>query len=101
MNKIRKNYRGEDPTAVAALELHPARQLTPAPKETPTPTGGVTMAPAARIQARSFGLHPYQVAAMQRKAATKRLRDGNEFQFMSRKVIIDGSGAITTITRVM
>ena len=99
MNKIRKNYRGEDPTAVAALKLYPPRQLPPA--KSPTPVGGVTITPAARQQARSFGLHPYQVSAMQRKAAAKRLRDGHQFQFMSHQVFIDASGDTTTITHVM
>lgn len=101
MNRIRKNYRGEDPTAIAALGLHPARQSTPATKKAATPIGGVTMAPAARMQARSFGLHPYQIADMERKAAAKRLRDGHQFQFMTHQVFTADNDGITTITRVM
>ena len=101
MNKIRKNYRGEDPTAIAALGMHQARHNAAAPASEPPPVGGVTMAPAARMHARSFGLHPYQMAAMLRKAATKRLRDGHQFQFMSHQVLVADNNGITTITHVM
>ncbi len=101
MNKARKNYRGEDPTAMAALGLHPARHNTAAPASEPTPVGGVTMAPAARMQARSFGLHPYQVAAMEREAAKRIFHSGHQFQFMSHQVLTADNGGITTITHVM
>ena len=101
MNKARKNYRGEDPTAIAALGLHPARQLTPAPKKATTPAGGVTMAPAARMQAHSFGMRPYQVAQMQREAAKRIFHSGHQFQFMAHQVLTADNDGITTITHVM
>lgn len=97
--RSRRSYNASDPTAMALFS--PPRHNATTPNDEPTPTGGVTMAPAARMQAHSFGLHPYQMAEMQRKAATRRLRDGNEFQFMSHKIVTADNGGITTITHVM
>ena len=97
--RSRRTYNASDPTAIALFS--PPRHSAANANNEPTPIGGVTMAPAARQQAHSFGLHPYQMAEMQRKAATKRLHDGNRFQFMSHQVLIADNGGITTITHVM
>lgn len=97
--RSRRTYNASDPTAMALFS--PPRHNAETPNNEPTPAGGVTMAPAARMQARSFGLHPYQIAKMQRKAATKRLRDGHQFQFMSHQVLVADNNGITTITHVM
>lgn len=96
--RSRRTYNASDPTAMALFS--PPRHNAASANSEPTPTGGVTMAPAARMQARSFGLHPYQMAEMQRKAAKERLHDG-QFQFMSHKIVTTDSGGITTITHVM
>ena len=64
-------------------------------------TGGVTISAKALMQARSFGLHPFQVAAMQRKLVAERMRAReHQFQFAAHTVHYTDECGMFTITRV-
>jgi hypothetical protein len=53
------------------------------------------------MQARSFGLHPFQVAAMQRKLVAERMRAReHQFQFAAHTVHYTDECGMFTITRV-
>ena len=95
--RARRTFNGANPTARAVLNAPPA-PTEPDPACAP---GGVTISPQALMQARSFGLHPYQVAEMQRKLAAGHLREGDhQFTFRTRKVHYAENGGMFTITRV-
>ena len=95
--RARRTFRGANPTAVAVLNAQPAPQQ-PDPACAP---GGVAISPEARMQARSFGLHPFQVAAMRRKLVAERMRAReHQFQFAAHTVHYTDECGMFTITRV-
>lgn len=95
--RARRSFNSANPTARAVLSMPPAQQQ-PDPACAP---GGVTISAKALMQARSFGLHPYQVAQMQRKLVAERMRAReHRFQFATRTVHYTDECGMFTITRV-
>ena len=95
--RARRSFNSADPTARAVLSMPPDSQQ-PDPACAP---GGVTISAKALMQARSFGLHPFQVAAMQRKLVAERMRAReHQFQFAAHTVHYTDECGLFTITRV-
>ena len=95
--RARRSFNSADPTARAVLSMPPAPQQ-PDPACAP---GGVAISPEAHMQAHSFGLHPFQVAAMRRKLVAERMRAReHQFQFATHTVHYTDECGMFTITRV-
>lgn len=97
--RARRSFNGADPTPRAVLAMN---TLPPVETLTPAPAGGVTISDAARLQALSFGMKPYEIAAMQRSVAAKPKKSGESgnLEFRRRKVYFSADVGLFTITRV-
>ena len=98
--RARRSFNGANPTARAVLEMS---TLPPIESIEPAPPGGITISDSARMQALSFGMKPYEIAAMQRRIPEMRQRMGegnHQFTFRTRKVYYAENGGMFTITRV-
>ena len=97
--RARRTFNGANPTARAVLNAPPA-PTEPDPACAP---GGITISDSARMQALSFGMKPYEIAAMQRRIPEMRQRMGEgsqQFTFRTRKVFFNETCGMFTITRV-
>ena len=98
--RARRSFNGADPTPRAVLAMN---TLPPVETVEPPPAGGVTISESARLQALSFGMKPFEIAAMQRRIPEMRQRMGegsHQFAFRTRKVYYAENGGLFTITRV-
>ena len=96
--RARRTFNGANPTARAVIAMS---TLPPVECVEPPPAGGVTISAKALTQARSFGLHPYQVNQMQRKLVAERMRAReHQFQFAAHTVHYTDECGMFTITRV-
>jgi hypothetical protein len=93
-NKLRRTFH-TDPTQEAVLGYP---KPTPKPrKRTPEPTGGAVILPEALNAATMFGLHPYQVAEIIRRASQCK-RD--QFEYLGHAVDIEDNGTVVAVTRI-
>lgn len=97
--RARRSFNGADPTARAVLAMN---TLPPVETIEPPPAGGITISDAARQQALSFGMKPYEIADMQRSVAAKpkKVGESGELEFRRRKVYFAAEVGLFTITRV-
>lgn len=98
-SKIRRNYRGEDPTAQRALNnLEPDRRAPAPTVKGAKPYGGAAITAEARTCAKSFGMHPYQVRQMLEKVAAQPF---STTTFQGHLVTTQNRNGITTIIAIL